>query len=106
MTLATALTILGSTATGALALSIIWKKLVRPAGAMTRRIVHLVDALEACAPHIKELPEALPILLGIAEEFKPNDGASLKDAVARIENTVGVLACRMERYDARLGEDS
>ena len=106
MTFAAVLAVLGGVAGGLVACGIIWRYLIRPAGAMIRRIVHLVDALESCAPHIQELPEALPILLAIAEEFKPNDGASLKDSVARIEHTVGVLACKVEVLSGKVGPDS
>ncbi len=50
------------------ALGVIWRVAIRP-------LVHGVNTIA----------EVAPILTGIAEEFKPNGGSSLRDVVNRIE---------------------
>lgn len=59
------------TAAALAALATIWRKGILP-------LVRLARAVERIA-------DATPVLIGIAEEFRPNGGSSLRDTVDRIE---------------------
>lgn len=56
------------------ALAAIYKWLLKPAWCAVRGVVHWVDAT--------------PVLMEIAEEFKPNAGSSLRDRIDSIEGTI------------------
>ena len=92
MTLAVTLVSIGA---GIGACGIIWRKVIRPSARAIRKAVHLIDMLEVCAPYLKSMPDTLPVLAEIAKEFRPNEGASLRDQMNRIEYTVGVNACQI-----------
>ena len=70
----------------------LWRKAVKPIGRAVRAVVHTADMVDQCRPYWEALPVALPVLADIAEEFKPNGGASLHDRTVRIETTLGEVA--------------
>lgn len=57
------------------ALTVIWRKFVRP-------LVHAANLIA----------DAAPVLLAIAAEFQPNHGTSLRDVVNRIEEKADTAA--------------
>ncbi len=77
-----------ATATGAT-----WKWAIVPLFKFTRRVIHVVDALEAVAPHLDLIPASLPTLIDIAAEFKPNHGQSLVDRMGHVETVM----CEVQR---------
>ncbi len=74
------------------ALRLIWKKGIVPLWNMSRKIFRIVEVIYDLLPHIEDLPQAMPTLLEIAEEFKPNDGNSLADRVALIDLKMGEMS--------------
>lgn len=68
-----------------IALGIIFQKGLIPLWKGIVALVHAVETLDSVAKHTADLPDALPVLMDIAEEFKPNDGATLRDRVDRLE---------------------
>ena len=83
---------LAAAATSLATLRYLWRKGLLPFARGVRRGVHAVDIFVACAPHLEELPDALPVLLKMAEEFRPNHGASFIDRFTHVEQTVGGIA--------------
>jgi len=62
-------------AAGISALYVIWRKAIVP---FFRGVARLIKGIDRIA-------DATPVLLGIAEEFRPNGGHSLRDVVDSIE---------------------
>ncbi len=87
--------LLGIAAAGLTAIGVIVQKGIRPFWRFSRRLFRIVEDFYEIAPLLDELPDALPVLVGIAEEFKPNEGASLRDAINRIEYAVSVNSNRI-----------
>jgi hypothetical protein len=83
------LTIIASILTGIAAalvsIGIIWKKLLLPIGGVVRLIVDLHPLLESLLLKFGDKPNAFAVLDEIAEQFKTNDGSSLRDVVDRLE---------------------
>lgn len=100
----TVLAALGIVAAAVAALAVIWQKGLRPLGRFARQAVHAFDAIETVAPHLQSLPDALPILMEIAAEFRPNEGASLRDQMNRIEHHVESDSCRITRIEQLIEE--
>lgn len=80
----------------------IWKRAIRPILRAIRRAVHLVDVAEEILPHVQSLPDALPVLVEIADEFRPNHGASLKDQISRVEEHVTASTLRFDAIEDAL----
>lgn len=100
--------VLGIVAAGLTALGVIVQKGIRPFWRFSRRLFGIVEDFYEVAPLLDELPEAIPVLLNIAEEFRPNGGLSLRDAVNRIEYAVSVNSNRIayiyDRFKLEEGE--
>lgn len=90
------------TAAALTALGVIWRKGIKPAVRFISRLVHIADALIEVTPHLRRLPDTLPVLTEIAMEFRPNGGASLRDSINRIEHTVKTDSLRLDQVSARL----
>jgi PAS domain S-box-containing protein len=57
-----------------------------------KKITHMSKQI---ADNYDGMEKALPAIMQIAEEFKPNHGSSLRDAINRIENTM----CNLQASD-------
>lgn len=81
--------VLAAAAAFLVAVGVIWRKGVRPLLRGLETLTHLADAL--------------PILLQIADEMRPNAGRSLRDAIDRMEqriNRIEQVVLMLERQIA------
>ena len=62
-------------------LAVVWQKLLRP-------VLRGIKGLVAIAAKVED---ALPVLVQIAEQFRPNGGNSLRDVINRIENQLELM---------------
>ncbi len=72
----------------ALALNLIWRFVVVP-------VYRFLKA-------VSMFGEAQPVLLGIAAEFRPNDGASLRDQVDSLHGEVGDVNIRLGNIEGQM----
>ncbi|MDF1596935.1 MAG: hypothetical protein P1T08_12725 [Acidimicrobiia bacterium] len=82
-------------------LGLAWQKGVIPAWRGLRALVHAADLLAGIAAHTRDLPEALPVLMSIAEEFTPNGGLTLVDRITRLELGQDNITRQLEQHLVR-----
>jgi hypothetical protein len=73
---------LGATAASIVAVGVIWQKGVRPMWRAKKAVSRAIHAIE----------QAGPVLLAIAEEFKPDHGESLRDRIDSIDHKADIAA--------------
>lgn len=61
---------------------------------------HILTPAWRAMKALQQLADAMPVLLEIAEEFQPNSGTSLRDAVNRIEQSQQRVATRLDALEA------
>lgn len=87
---------LAALATVLVAFGIVFRKGIVPLWRGLVALVHAVETLDAIAGYTAALPDALPVLMDIAEEFKPNGGSSLVDRIDRLETGQDNLCSQLE----------
>lgn len=80
------------------AAAIVWRRGVMVIWTASRRLFRIVEQMDQANEYLSRLVEALPVLVEIADQFKPDGGASLHDQLEMIRAQQADLMQQMEAH--------